>query len=193
MVKTYEQKETELMELAKNDYFFKEKAIANWTPFFIFSYDPKEELRARELSQRFWEEVESKWHKSTHINLYELIMEILTDWADVEDYANVEKDYWFKHLLENVIPWILNPEIVEAKFFEKVWDNDLVYVTHIWVAWPYLRAHNLLNNLTSHNYSWSILFFYPWEYKKNDKWQRYLSLFNEFSEGNYYRAISICE
>ena len=198
MTKSYIDKANELVSLAKDDYFFWEHWMTNNVPFYIFSYPPKEELKARKLAEDFSKEIESKWHKSVNINLYEMILEILTTDSNltIEDYVDSEKENWFNYLIDNAIPWILSDEAIEEKFFEKANSAELICVSNIWTVWPFLRAHLLLSRLASSkhvNKSTKIVFFYPWEYKKNENWQRFLSLFSEFSEWWYYRASSICE
>lgn len=198
MTKSYVDKANELINLAKDGYFFWEHELTNNVPFYIFSYPAKDELKARKLAEEFSNEIESKGHKTAVINLYELILEILTeDWDfEIQDYIDVEHKNWFKFLIEQAIPGFLSDDIIESKFFEKAEWADIICVTWIWTAWPFLRAHLLLNRLEASNYvnkNKKVVFFYPWEYKKNEKWQRFLSLFSEFSEWGYYRATAICE
>ena len=198
MVKTYIEKKNELLQLAKEDYFFTNNSLQNNVPFYIFSYPPEEELKVRKLAEDFKTEIENRWHNSVNINLYEMILEILTTDSNLtkEDYIDAEKENWFEYLIDNAIPWILSDDAVEDKFFEKASWADLICVSNIWTVRPFLRAHLLLNRLASSNYinkNTKIVFFYPWEYKKNEKWQRFLSLFSEFSEWWYYRASAICE
>ena len=198
MAKSYIEKKNELLKLAKEDYFFNKEGLVNNIPFYIFSYPPNEELKARKLAEDFWIEVENKWHKVAQINLYEMILEILTNEWDltIQDYIDSENENWFEYLINNAIPGILSDDVVEEKFFEKVWWADLICVTNLWTSWPFLRAHQLLNRLEASDYvnkNKKVVFFYPWEYKKNERWQRFLSLFSEFSEWWYYRATAICD
>lgn len=198
MVKSYVDKANELVNLAKDNYFFWEHWMTNNVPFYIFSYPAKEELKARKLAEEFKIEIENKGHKAIIINLYDLILWILTeDWDfEIQDYIDVEHKNWFKFLVEEAIPGFLSDDIIEWKFFEKAEWADIICVTWIWTAWPFLRAHSLLNRLEASNYvnkNKKVVFFYPGEYKKNERWQRFLSLFSEFSEGGYYRATAICE
>ena len=197
MLKTYVDKKTELMKLVKDNYFFSDETSPVWPPFYIFSYNPADELKARELANEFGNEIESKGHKTVHINLYELVLEILINGRiTLDDYIEQEEKRWFKYIIDKIIPWMLWNTSLINKFLEKSEWADLVYVTHIGTSWPFYRVHLLLDKLVAANSTQNktrFIFFYPWEYKKNSNWQRFLSLFNEFSEWSYYRAVSICE
>ena len=53
MWKSYIEKADELIKLAKTDFLFNDGVSNNNIPFFIFSYQPKEELKARKLAEDF--------------------------------------------------------------------------------------------------------------------------------------------
>ena len=191
MEKTFDENRDTLLKYIKEDSFFKWNILASDIPFYIFDYDPEDELKARDLSLTIWEELEKKWHKTIWVNIYEFILNILTARYWYEKYVQMEKDNSFEYLSEQIIKPKLSPDIlVEA--FKKLTDwYEFVYITHLWVAWPYIRAHFLLNNL-----AWVlpsdliVLLMYPWSYI-NQKNQNSLKLFNRFDPDNYYRAFSL--
>ena len=191
MEKTFEDKRKILLDYIKSDKFFWWKTLSTDIPFYIFDYDPEDELKARDLANTIWEEMEKKWHKALWVNIYELVLEILTSRYWYEKYVQMEKNNSFDYLSEQVIKPKLSSDVIVQKFKEVTDWYEFVYLTHLWVAWPYLRAHFLLNNL-----AWAlpndrvVLLMYPWSYT-NQKSQNSLKLFNRFDPDNYYRAFSL--
>lgn len=57
-------------------------------------------------------------------------------------------------------------------------------------VYPFLRTHDLLNNLQSVVTDIPLVIFFPGEYVSSDTQGFYLSLFNKFP-GDYYRAFQL--
>lgn len=72
-------KKEKLLQHVRNDDFFSGGVLANEIPFYIFDYDSKDELALRHLTSEFDKELKNKWHNVLHINLYELVIELLTE------------------------------------------------------------------------------------------------------------------
>ncbi len=192
MAKEPLEKKEILLKYAKNDDFFAWWILANEIPFYIFDYDPRDELQVRKLASDFWKELENKWRNVCHINLYELIIDILTEKFWPEKYMELEEKNWFEYLSEHVIKPKIEGDTVTNKILELSKWHELIYLTHLWVAWPFLRAHSLLNNL-----AWVlpthivIVLFYPWSYDKKAG-KMTLNLFDKFFDDHYYRAFPLC-
>ena len=64
--------------------------------------------------------------------------------------------------------------------------GDVVIITGIGRVYPYMRSHNILNNLQHVFDDIPVVLFYPGEYTGQS-----LTLFNEFADENYYRAFNL--
>ena len=62
----------------------------------------------------------------------------------------------------------------------------MVLLTGIGRVYPYMRSHNILNNLQGTFDDVPVVLFYPGEYNGQS-----LTLFELFMDDNYYRAFNL--
>ncbi len=72
-------------------------------------------------------------------------------------------------------------------------DFDIVFLTDIGEVFPYIRSHNVLNNLQSVVTGKPMLMFFPGRYEQSDTIGSSLVLFGRLKEDQYYRAKNILE
>ncbi len=72
-------------------------------------------------------------------------------------------------------------------------DFDIVFLTDIGGVFPYIRSHNVLNNLQSVVTGKLMLMFFPGRYEQSDTIGSSLVLFGRLKEDQYYRAKNILE
>jgi len=181
-------KDAETWNLQHNGKVF----ASNEIPFGIFDYDPTYELEVRNAIPAIIRSSEKGWYTPYHCDLYEAVLDIISrEWRyPPESYIEIEKKNWFDYLSEHVIKPKIEWEQIASYIQEKSSNCDIIYVSRIWTARPFVRAHNLLNNVLSKFTSTTIIFFYPWVYEKK-KWTMTLNLFNKFDDANYYRAFRL--
>ena len=131
------------------------------------------------------------------INLYDLSIEILKNrgiWEQILEMENsVSKDQ-FKELLQGV----LDPEthLVPA-IAAKLADNefDVLFLAGVGEVFPYVRFHNVLNNLQSTAKEKPTVMFFPGAYTHSLESGASLDLFGRLHGDKYYRAFNIfhCE
>jgi hypothetical protein len=131
------------------------------------------------------------------INIYDLSVEILKDrgiWEQILEMENsVSKDQ-LKELLQGV----LDPEAhlvpaIAAKLTDN--DFDVLFLAGVGEVFPYIRSHNVLNNLQSTAKEKPTVLFFPGAYTHSLESGASLDLFNRFQDDKYYRAFNIfhCE
>lgn len=165
---------------------------SNEIPFWIIDYDPIYEHEVRTAIPEIISASEKWWYSPFHCDLYESVLDIISRWwrYPPERYIEIEEEHWFDYLSEHVIKPKIEWEQIATYIKEKsVW-SDLIFVSRIWTARPFIRAHNLLNNVLSKFTSTSVVFFYPWTYEKR-KGTMTLNLFNKFDDAHYYRAFRL--
>ena len=70
---------------------------------------------------------------------------------------------------------------------------DVVFLTGIGEVFPYIRSHNVLNNLQSIVVGKPMLMFFPGHYEQSDTLGSSLVLFGRLKDDQYYRAKNILE
>ena len=76
--------------------------------------------------------------------------------------------------------------LIVTKIVSETPENSVVFLTGVGKAYPFLRSHNVLNNLHQVLDSVPVVMFYPgyWNGKT-------LSLFGTIDDGNYYRGFPL--
>jgi hypothetical protein len=72
-------------------------------------------------------------------------------------------------------------------------DYDIVFLTGIGEVFPYIRSHNVLNNLQSVVVGKPMLMFFPGRYEQSETLGSSLVLFGRLTDDQYYRAKNILE
>lgn len=140
--------------------------------------------------------------KVLDINLYDLCIELLQTregssegsrlWDEILAVeADVEKDGLLE-LLQNVlsIEEYLIPIISER--LQQV-EFDVLFLSGIGEVFPYIRSHNVLNNLQSTAKDKPTILFFPGEYRHSLEQGASLELFGLLHDDKYYRAFNIYE
>jgi hypothetical protein len=160
--------------------------------FFIFDYDPKDELRIRE-------EIEKLKNANFEIvlfDLYDMMLEIIKENDYFENIKVLEKDYEKGLLLQQVFQPMLalqqNGNAILNKFSKTIADDGshIVLVTGVGKSFPIIRSHTILNNLQSIFKKNPVVMVYPGKFSAR---KGHLKLFDRLEDDNYYRAFPIIE
>ena len=98
--------------------------------------------------------------------------------------------------LREMLQAMLDPQLHLAPALRaKVQDGafDIVFLTGIGEVFPYIRSHNVLNNLQSVVVGRPMLMFFPGRYEQSDTLGSSLVLFGRLKDDQYYRAKNILE
>lgn len=165
---------------------------ANDMKFYIFDYNPKEELVIRKEVSK----LKSRNPNIVEFDLYEMMLEIIDEQGYTEDVISAEKDYDKEHLLSEIFQPILSVEEDENEFLDKfksVRDDGtkIILITGVGKSYPVIRSHTILNNLQSIFKRNPVVMMYPGRYET--KKAMTLRLFDRLDDDNYYRAFSLVE
>jgi len=140
-----------LFALISSDRFLNKQGLGNEIPFFICPYSPKEAVEMADLAQQLTRKLATHGVEALNINLYDLAIELLRArgiWKHtLEIEPTVSKDR-LKEMLQNV----LDPEThMVPAIAEKMAARpyDVIFITGVGEVFPYIRSHNILNNLQS--------------------------------------------
>ncbi|HEX04449.1 MAG TPA: DUF1788 domain-containing protein, partial [Bacteroidetes bacterium] len=131
------------------------------------------------------------------INLYDLAIEMLKS-RDVWDRIVAKEPSISKPQLRELLQGLLD---VERHLVPAIADKmrssefDVLFITGVGEVYPYIRSHNVLNNLQTVAKEKPTIMFYPGSYTHSPEAGASLDLFNKLHDDNYYRAFNIfhCE
>ena len=166
---------------------------ANDLKFYIFDYNPKDELLVRAEVKKLL----SRTPAIVEFDLYEMMLSIIEDEGYMEDVLRMEKDYDKDLLLREIFQPLLSVEEEENAFLYKfkygIPDDGrhIVLITGVGKAFPIIRSHTILNNLHSIFRRNPVVMMYPGRYELKNA--QTLRLFERLDDDNYYRAFPLVE
>jgi len=182
-----------LYNVVSGQRFLNKQGLGNEVPFFICPFKASESVEMERLQNQLVNRLEQSGIKVLTINLYDLSIELLKErgvWDQVlELEPGVSKDE-FKELLQGV----LDPEahLVPAIAVKlQATDLDVLFLSGVGEVFPYIRSHNVLNNLQSTAKEKPTVMFFPGSYTHSLETGASLDLFGRLHDDKYYRAFNI--
>lgn len=179
----------EIIPKIKEDKFIEGRGLGNEISFYVFDYEPENELLVRDYIQHIKKEFsyEGSDRRIIEFDLYKMLIDITKEKRIFNRIFEMEerqgKDALFKALTT-----FANPEIFLKKIDEQIADYNVVFLTGVGKVYPFVRSHNILNNLQGVLDKIPVIMFYPGQYSGDD-----LVLFNKFKDSNYYRAFRLID
>lgn len=169
------------------------KGLGNEIGFYIFDYDPEDEIIVREHIEFLKQKVNNE---STDINirefdLYEIMIEILKNRGYLEKIFDMEREKGTAAILrpiKSTLRLTQKNDLVVEYIRDRVEADDIVFLTGVGKIWPIIRSHTILNVLHSVIDSVPLIMFYPGTYSGQN-----IRLCNEIDDQNYYRAFKLVE
>ena len=186
-----------LFNVISGSRFLNKQGLGNEVPFFICPYESEKAVEMERLQRQLVNRLEQSGVRVLEVNLYDLSVEILKDreiWEQiVELEGSVTKDE-LKELLQGV----LDPEshLVPAIANKlAIHEFDVLFLSGVGEVFPYIRSHNVLNNLQSTAKEKPTVLFFPGSYTHSLESGASLDLFGRLHDDKYYRAFNIfhCE
>lgn len=187
--------EEHLFAVLSGKRFLQMEGLGNEVPFFIYPYPPEDALAVAQIKKRVKNKLSQKGINVREVNLYDLSVEILKErgvWERVLAAEPGQDKDDFRELLQGM----LDPQIhIAPAIRSKVDDGefDIFFLTGIGEVFPYIRSHNVLNNLQSVVTGKPMLMFFPGRYEQSDTLGSTLVLFGRLKDDQYYRAKNILE
>ena len=133
------------------------------------------------------------------INLFDMSIDLLksregSDERSMWDQLIVEETDWAKESLLELLQNVLDPQqhlIPEIARRIRETDHDVLFLTGVGEVFPYLRSHNILNNLQSTAKERPTVMFFPGGYAHSLELGTSLDLFDRLQDDKYYRAFNI--
>ena len=187
--------EKHLFAVLSGKRFLQMEGLSNEVPFFIYPYDPESALAVERSKKRIKNRLANKGIEVREINLYDLSVEILKDrgvWDRLLALEPEQDKGDFRELLQGMLdPQLHIAPAIRSRLAEG--DFDILFLTGIGEVFPYIRSHNVLNNLQSVVARKPMLMFFPGRYEQSDTLGSSLVLFGRLKDDQYYRAKNILE
>lgn len=188
--------EEHLLSVLNSKRFLAMEGLSNEVPFFIYPYSPEDALEVAQAKKRIKNKLATERGINVReVNLYDLSVEILKERGVWERVLALEPDQ-DKDDFRETLQGMLDPQLhVAPAIRSKIEDGgfDILFLTGIGEVFPFIRSHNVLNNLQSVVTGKPMLMFFPGRYEQSDTLGSSLVLFGRLKDDQYYRAKNILE
>lgn len=177
-----------LFDVISSERFLSKESLGGEIPFFIAAYDSKQELEVNASTKRLVKKLGTSGVNVLEINLYDLVCEILEEKGGMDRMFQVEKSKSKAKFLRALQSSLNIHQVLMPKIDEKIKaaEAKVYFLTGIGLVFPYIRSHNILNNLQNIAKEAPTVAFFPGEYNGHT-----LNLFGLLKDDNYYRAFNI--
>lgn len=187
----------QLFAVISGQRFLNKQGLGNEVPFFICPFKAEESVEMERLQRQLIKRLEQVGVRTLEINLYDLSIEILKERGIWEQILEMEKSV-SKDQLKELLQGVLDPEAhlvptIGTKLSKA--DFEVLFLTGVGEVFPYIRSHNVLNNLQSTAKEKPTVMFFPGAYTHTLESGASLDLFGRLHDDKYYRAFNIfhCE
>ena len=177
-----------LFEVISSKRFLNMEALGGEIPFFISAYDPQQELQVKAAIALLINKLGTSGVPVMEINLYDIVCEILEEKGGIERMFRLEKAKSKEKFLRALQSSLNMHEVLMPRIKDKIerTSSKVYFLTGIGLVFPFIRSHNVLNNLQNIAKEAPTVAFFPGEYDGHS-----LNLFGLLKDDNYYRAFNI--
>lgn len=186
-----------LFNVISGTRFLKKQSLNNDIPFFICPYEPEKAAEMERLQRQLVNRLEQSGVRVLEINLYDLSVEILKGREIWEQILELESSVT-KDELKDLLQGVLDPESHLAPAIAHklaTHEFDVLFLCGVGEVFPYIRSHNVLNNIQSIAKEKPTVLFFPGAYTHSLESGASLDLFGKLHDDKYYRAFNLfhCE
>lgn len=187
--------EQHLFDVIRSPRFLAMEGLGNEVPFFIYPFDPTDALEVQKVEHRLINKLALEGITVFKVNLYDLSIDVLKErgiWDRVIEIEPEQDKNDFRELLQG----LLDPgDQLKQAFASQIAEQDfgVLFLTGVGEVFPYIRSHNVLNNLQSVLKDKPMLLFFPGDYRQSETLGSSLELFGRLHDDQYYRAKNILE
>lgn len=169
----------------RSEDFLKNKGLGNEVGIYIFCYDP----RLKDQTRHFLDKLKDDYTLPCRIreaNLYDILIEICNDKRILEAVPKMEEKSGRERMRKRLSSVTSAEEFAKKMSAEKNQPGDVLVITGVGEVYPFMRVHNVLDNIQHLFEDIPIVVIYPGKFNGQN-----LSLFGRLTDGNYYRAFDL--
>lgn len=180
-----------IWERISDEDFLANRGVANEVRYYVFDYEPCDELIIRDKIKALKKQnnPDADGFQIVEYDLYEMILQILEEKGYIDKCIKFEEQKGMEYLYTAVTKMLRltnDDNLIVNRIVETVPTNAVVFLTGVGKVFPFVRSHNVLNNLHQVLDSVPVVMFYPGTWNGQS-----LSLFGTITDGNYYRAFPL--
>lgn len=187
--------EDHLVAVMSGKRFRNMEGLSGEVPFFIYPFEPADALEIAQSKKRIKTKLSQQGIQVLEVNLYDLVIELLKDRGVWDDLIAMEpdtsKDDFREGLRSMLDPGDDLAPLIQTRINAQPF--DIFFLTGIGEVFPYIRSHNVLNNLQTIASDKPMLMFFPGRYEQSQTLGSSLVLFGVVNDDQYYRAKDIRE
>lgn len=177
-----------LYQVISNQEFLRMESLGGEIPFFIAAFDPKQHNDVERAIRKLKNKLDTNGISVLELNLYDIALELLNDGLGEGEIFELEKTMdkrEFKQALQSTLD--IN-EVLIPKIKNMIENSSakVYFLTGIGLVFPFIRSHNVLNNLQNIAKKAPTVAFFAGDYNGYS-----LELFGLMKDDNYYRAFNI--
>lgn len=190
---TRKERAEHLYRVITSERFLTKQGLGNEVPFFIYPYLANEGVSMQQDRQDLMTRVGHAGVKVLDLSLYDLSLALLEERGILAEILDNEPDMEkseLRELLQGVLDVHehLIPKVAEAINDQP---HDVIFLSGVGEVYPYIRSHNVLNNLQSTAKDRPTVLFFPGSYTHSTATGGSLDLFGLLHDDKYYRAFNI--
>lgn len=190
---TRKERAEHLYRVITSERFLTKQGLGNEVPFFICPFPAEEGLTMIEDRLDLIERFGHAGVTALDLSLYVISLGLLEERGILEDVLAAEPDMEkseLRELLQGVLDVHehLIPKIAEAIAAHP---HDVIFLSGVGEVYPFIRSHNVLNNLQSTAKDKPTVLFFPGSYTHSTATGGSLDLFGLLHDDKYYRAFNI--
>lgn len=182
-----------LFRVVTSERFLTKQGLGNEVPFFICPYPAEEGLSMVEDRQDLVTRITHAGIAVLDLSLYDLSLGILKERGILQQILEIEPNT-DKGEIRELLQSVLDPK---ANLIPRIGDaieaapHDVIFLSGVGEVYPYIRSHNVLNNLQSTAKDKPTVLFFPGSYTHALATGASLDLFGHLHDDKYYRAFNI--
>ncbi len=177
-----------LREEIQKENFLLGKGLSNEVNIQIFCYEPEDEMIVRHFVNQLLVD-QALQCRIVERNLYQMFLQICDENRITDRIPKMEERKGGENLLRQMSGVVTKDEfITKAQFEGRTPGKDVLLITGVGEAFPFIRVHTLLEALQPAFPDIPILVMYPGKFEGHE-----FKLFNRLTANPYYRAFNIIQ
>ena len=169
----------------QKDDFLEGKGLSNEVNIHIFPYDAEDEMIVRRFTENLTEDKSLNCHL-IHYDLYRVFLSICDEKRVTNQVTALAEKKGNDFVLKNLKKMANNKAFVEMMRRTPHGSGDVILITGVGEAFPFIRVHSLLEAMQPFFNDVPIVVLYPGAYNSTE-----LKLFDRLPANAYYRAFNI--
>ena len=155
MSQTYERLR-EMEKRINEESFPALKGIGSEIPHYVFDYPAEDELQVRAYIQRLLQQTSLN---IVEINLFRFLLSLFED--ELDELIEISEEGGYEELVKTFQTILEDQNYIVKAFIEQAGDAELIFITGVGNAFPFLRSSQLLIKLSDNAFRKPIVLFYP--------------------------------